>query len=84
MESDLTHSVKLALSFTRRSITAQFLLNNKLDSIWNKLSLSFALSALVTVALLLMLLSRCVITPISRLDRQLQQVEKKQRRTLNV
>ena len=82
LESDLTHSVKLAPELYATVDPALFLLNNKLDSIWNKLSLSFALSALVTVALLLMLLSRCVITPISRLDRQLQQVEKKQRKNI--
>lgn len=82
LENDLTQSVKLAPELYATVDPAQFLLNNKLDSIWNKLSLSFALSALVTVALLLMLLSRCVISPISRLDRQLQQVEKKQRKNI--
>ncbi|MFS1441142.1 EAL domain-containing protein [Vibrio sp. 10N.286.46.E10] len=82
LENDVTHSVKLAPELYATVDPAQFLLENKLDSIWNKLSLSFALSAFVTVALLLILLSRTVITPITRLDRQLQQVEKKQRKNI--
>ncbi len=82
MDNSVTHSVKLAPELYATVDPAQFLLENKLDSIWNKLSLSFALSALVTVILLLMLLSRSVITPITRLDRQLQQVEKKQRKNI--
>lgn len=83
LENGVTHSIKLAPELYATVDPAQFLLENKLDSIWNKLSLSFALSAFITVVLLLILLSRNVITPITRLDRQLQQVEKNSARTLN-
>ncbi|MCG9558010.1 bifunctional diguanylate cyclase/phosphodiesterase [Vibrio kanaloae] len=82
LENGVTHSIKLAPELYATVDPAQFLLENKLDSIWNKLSLSFALSAFITVVLLLILLSRNVITPITRLDRQLQQVEKKQRKNI--
>ncbi|CAH7208831.1 Biofilm architecture maintenance protein MbaA [Vibrio chagasii] len=78
----LTQSVKLGPELYATLDPAQFLLDNKLKSIWNELSLSFALSAFVSVGLLLMLLSRCVINPITRLDKQLQQVEKKQRKNI--
>lgn len=79
---ELTQTVKLAPELYATLDPAQFLLDNKLKSIWNELSLSFALSAFVSVTLLLILLSRCVINPITRLDRQLQQVEKKQRKNI--
>ena len=78
-ETELTQSVKLAPSLYVTVDPAKFLLDNKLRSIWNEISFSFGLSALVTVILLLMLLSRSVINPIARLDRQLRQVEKRQR-----
>ncbi|WKY58543.1 EAL domain-containing protein [Vibrio sp. SNU_ST1] len=81
-EHELTQSIKLAPELYATLDPAPFLLDNKLKSIWNELSLSFALSAFVSVALLLILLSRCVITPITRLDRQLQEVEKKQRKNI--
>jgi len=81
-ESELTQSVRLAPSLYVTVDPAKFLLNNKLRSIWNEISFSFALSALVTVILLLLLLSRSVINPIARLDRQLQQVEKRQRKNI--
>lgn len=81
-ETELTQSVKLAPSLYVTVDPAKFLLDNKLRSIWNEISLSFGLSALVTVILLLMLLSRSVINPIARLDRQLQQVEKRQRKNI--
>ena len=81
-ESDLTQSVKLAPGLYVTVDPAKFLLDNKLRSIWNEISFSFALSALVTVILLLMLLSRSVTNPIARLDRQLQQVEKRQRKNI--
>ncbi|MEZ9706678.1 diguanylate phosphodiesterase, partial [Vibrio breoganii] len=42
LENDVTHSVKLAPELYATVDPAQFLLENKLDSIWNKLSLSFA------------------------------------------
>lgn len=79
---ELTQTVKLAPELYATLDPAQFLLDNKLKSIWNELNLSFALSAFVSVTLLLILLSRCVISPITRLDRQLQQVEKKQRKNI--
>ena len=79
---ELTQTVKLAPELYATLDPAQFLLDNKLKSIWNELSLSFALSAFVSVTLLLILLSRCVISPITRLDKQLQQVEKKQRKNI--
>lgn len=81
-ESELTQSVKLAPSLYVTVDPAKFILNNKLRSIWNEISFSFALSALITVILLLLLLSRSVINPIARLDRQLQQVEKRQRKNI--
>ena len=78
----LTQSVKLGPEFYATLDPAHFLLDNKLKSIWNELSVSFALSAFVSMGLLLMLLSRCVINPITSLDKQLQQVEKKQRKNI--
>ncbi|MDK9764010.1 EAL domain-containing protein [Vibrio sp. D420a] len=78
-ETELTQSVKLAPGLYVTVDPAKFLLDNKLRSIWNEISFSFGLAALVTVILLLMLLSRSVINPIARLERQLRQVEKRQR-----
>lgn len=75
----LTQSIKLANDLYITVDPAQFILNNKLQDIWRQLILSFGTSALITVLLLLILLYRYVINPITRLDKQLQQVEKKQR-----
>ncbi|WP_394249048.1 EAL domain-containing protein [Vibrio profundi] len=82
VDKGLAQSVELSSGLFATVDPAQFLLNNRLDNIWNKLSASFALSALLTMALLLALLYRTVINPITRLNTQLTQVERKQRKNI--
>lgn len=81
-DKGLTQSIQLANDIYITVDPAQFILNNKLQDIWRQLILSFGTSALITVLLLLILLYRYVINPITRLDKQLQQVEQKQRQNI--
>ncbi|MDE1328778.1 putative bifunctional diguanylate cyclase/phosphodiesterase [Vibrio aestuarianus] len=75
----LTQTVELKPGLYATLDPAQFLINNKLNIILKRLALSFGTSAFVTVFLLLFLLYRHVIKPISQLDKQLKEVENKQR-----
>ncbi len=75
----LTQSVELQPGMFATLSPAPMLMRNKLNDIRQELVSAFGGSAFFTVTLLLYLLYRHVINPISRLDRQLQEVETQQR-----
>ncbi|MGL4829008.1 MAG: putative bifunctional diguanylate cyclase/phosphodiesterase [Vibrio sp.] len=78
----LTQSVELQPKFYAVLDPAPRLIKIKLRSIQHELLLSFGISALVTVLLLLLLLYRHVINPILNLDKQLEEVENNQRKNI--
>ena len=78
-KSGLTQSVELKPNLYAVLDPAQYLLNEQLNKIENKLLLAFGASAVSTVLILLFLLYRHVIKPITRLDHQLQEVELQKR-----
>jgi diguanylate cyclase (GGDEF)-like protein len=63
---------------------APYLLQNKLHNIQKELLIAFGISSMLTVFLLLILLYKHVIHPISRLDNQLQEVESNKRRNIEI
>ena len=75
----LTQTVELQPGMFATLSPAPMLMRNKLNDIRQNLVAAFGGSALFSLVLLLLLLYRHVITPISRLDKQLQEVESKQR-----
>lgn len=78
-KSGLTQSVELKPNLFAILDPAQYLLDEQLNQIENKLLLAFGASALTTVMILLFLLYRHVIQPITHLDHQLQEVEQRKR-----
>ncbi|KJY83726.1 diguanylate phosphodiesterase [Vibrio galatheae] len=75
----LTQSVELKSGLYAVLDPAQYLITQKLAKIEQRLMLSFGISSLMTVLILLFLLYRHVIQPITHLDRQLQEVELRKR-----
>ncbi|NVD05791.1 EAL domain-containing protein [Vibrio sp. JPW-9-11-11] len=61
---------------------AQYLIKQKLAEIELRLLLSFGLSSVLTVSILLLLLRRHVVTPITQLDNQLREVELRKRKNI--
>lgn len=80
----LHQSVELQPGLFANLDPAPYLLRNKLHTLQKELFIAFGMSALLTVMLLLLLLYRHVITPISNLDNQLQEVESNKRRNIEV
>ncbi|ELE5892861.1 EAL domain-containing protein [Vibrio fluvialis] len=80
----LTQSVELQPGMYAILDPAPMLLRTHLDQIYKELTLSFGMSALITVLLLLILLYKYMINPILRLDKQLQEVENKQRKNIEI
>ncbi len=78
----LLQSVELQPGFYAILDPAPKLINAQLHSIQRELLLSFGVSALVTVLMLLLLLYRHVINPILHLDKQLEEVENNQRKNI--
>ncbi|EGU49864.1 sensory box/GGDEF family protein [Vibrio orientalis CIP 102891 = ATCC 33934] len=79
IKSGLAQSVELKPGLHAILDPAQYLTTEKLAKIEQRLLMSFGASSLVTVLILLFLLYRHVIKPITHLDRQLQDVEMKRR-----
>ncbi|QJY40974.1 hypothetical protein HND97_06390 [Vibrio cholerae] len=75
-------SVELQPEFYAILDPAPKLINAQLHSIQRELLLSFGVSALVTVLMLLLLLYRHVINPILHLDKQHEEVENNQRKNI--
>lgn len=80
----LTQSVELQSGMYAILDPAPLLFRDRLARIQKELMLAFGFSALVTVLLLLILLYKHVINPILRLDKQLQEVENKQRKNIEI
>ncbi|SHF73897.1 bifunctional diguanylate cyclase/phosphodiesterase [Vibrio gazogenes] len=83
-KEDLIQTVELQPGWFATLAPAPLILNQQLNTIQKELILAFNISAFFTVALLLLLLYRHVINPITRLDHQLQQVENRQRKNIEV
>ncbi len=75
----LTQSIELIPHLYAVLSPAQYLLQNKLSNIAHKLMFAFGTSAAITLLILLYLLYQSVVRPISKLDRQLKEVELNQR-----
>lgn len=52
---------------------------NKVDKVWLELALSFGIAAFCTITLIVLVLYRNVLRPVSRLDRQLKELEANKR-----
>ncbi|MGY3568873.1 EAL domain-containing protein [Vibrio paucivorans] len=80
----LTQTVELQSGFYATLDPARFLIQAKVQAIGKNLAIAFGLSSLFTVLILLFLLYRHVISPISKLDKQLKQVENNQRKNIEI
>ncbi|EFP97918.1 putative bifunctional diguanylate cyclase/phosphodiesterase [Vibrio caribbeanicus] len=78
----LTHSVELKPGLFATLDPAPYLTKQKLAQIEQRLMLSFGISSIGTMTLLLILLYRQVIQPITYLDRQLKEVEHNKRNNI--
>lgn len=58
---------------------ATFLIESKINNVWHQIAFSFSVAGLITISVILMILYRHVIYPITNLERQLQDVERKER-----
>ncbi|MGR5254474.1 putative bifunctional diguanylate cyclase/phosphodiesterase [Vibrio astriarenae] len=80
----LAQTVALMDSFYATLDPAQYIFDNKLRKMAGNLMVAFSLSSLFSILILLALLYRHVIRPISRLDKQLRQVDSNQRDNIEV
>ncbi|CCN33566.1 Biofilm architecture maintenance protein mbaA [Vibrio nigripulchritudo SO65] len=76
---ELTHSVQLSPTRWATLDPSSFVVENKLGEILFKLLIAFSMSSFITVSLLILLFYRYVIFPITRLAKQLREVENRQR-----
>ncbi|WP_284192007.1 putative bifunctional diguanylate cyclase/phosphodiesterase [Vibrio zhanjiangensis] len=82
IKTGLTQSVELLPDFYAVLDPAQYLLTNQLYTIKQRLVLFFGASTVVTIFILLFLLHNRVVSPIIFLDKQLRQVERRQRHNI--
>ncbi|MGC9458952.1 putative bifunctional diguanylate cyclase/phosphodiesterase [Vibrio genomosp. F10] len=82
--SKLTQTVQLKKNFYATLDPAHFIIDDKIYALGKNLASSFGISSLITVLILTFLLYRHVISPISRLDQQLGEVESNQRKNIEL
>ncbi|MCK6264888.1 EAL domain-containing protein [Vibrio sp. ZSDE26] len=82
--SELTQTVKLKNDFYATLDPAHFIVKNKIYAMGKSLAAAFGISSLLTVLILTFLLYRHVISPISRLDKQLGEVENNERKNIEL
>lgn len=58
---------------------AEYLMWNKVDKVWLELALSFGIASFCTITLIVLVLYRYVLSPVSRLDKQLREIEANKR-----
>ncbi|RTZ18204.1 EAL domain-containing protein [Vibrio aquaticus] len=58
---------------------ATFLIESKINDVWHQIAFSFSVAGLITISVILMILYRHVIFPITKLEKQLRDVENKER-----
>ncbi|NOH79807.1 EAL domain-containing protein [Vibrio sp. RE86] len=75
-------SVQLSDDITVTVDPAKYLIDNKVSKVWHNLMVSFSIAGLITIGVILSILYQYVIRPISVLDRQLQEVEKRDRKNI--
>ena len=58
---------------------AEYLMWNKVDKVWVELALSCGIASFCTITLIVLVLYRYVLSPVSRLDKQLREIEANKR-----
>ncbi|WP_194437604.1 putative bifunctional diguanylate cyclase/phosphodiesterase [Vibrio fluminensis] len=83
-KSGLNQSIELKSGLFATLDPASYLLEDKLQAIKSKLFVFFTGSSIFTLFMLLILLYRHVTSPLAKLDRQLLEVERKQRHNIEM
>ena len=79
LDVPLAQTIQLLPHFFAVLSPAEYLMWNKIDKVWLELALSFGIAAFCTIALIVLVLYRHVLRPVSRLDKQLRELEENQR-----
>ncbi|HHF2858325.1 TPA: EAL domain-containing protein [Vibrio diabolicus] len=79
LDIPLAQTIELLPHFYAVLSPAEYLMWNKVDKVWLELALSFGVAAFCTITLIVLVLYRYVLHPVSRLDKQLQELETNQR-----
>jgi diguanylate cyclase (GGDEF)-like protein len=83
-KQELTQTVELQPGVFAVLKPSGTLINNQLFDIGKELFIAFSISVMLTIGLLLLLLYKHVIKPITKLDNQLEEVENKHRSNIEV
>lgn len=79
LDIPLAQTIELLPHFYAVLSPAEYLMWNKVDKVWLELAFSFGVAAFFTITLIILVLYRYVLRPVSRLDKQLNELESNQR-----
>lgn len=83
LDVPLAQTIELLPHFYAVLSPAEYLMWNKVDKVWLEIALSFGLAALFTITLIVLIIYRYVIRPVSVLDKQLNEIELNQRTNID-
>lgn len=83
LDVPLAQTIELLPHFYAVLSPAEYLMWNKVDRVWLELAFSFGMAALFTITLIVLIIYRYVLRPISMLDKQLNEIELNQRTNID-
>lgn len=84
LDVPLAQTIELLPHFYAVLSPAEYLMWNKVDRVWLELAFSFGIAAFITITIIVSIIYRYVLRPVSRLDKQLQEMESNQRKKIDV
>ncbi|WP_041060695.1 EAL domain-containing protein [Vibrio owensii] len=79
LDIPLAQTIELLPHFHAILSPAEYLMWNKVDKVWLELALSFGIASFCTITLIVLVLYRYVLSPVSKLDKQLREIEANKR-----
>ncbi len=79
LDIPLAQTIELLPHFYAILSPAEYLMWNKVDKVWLELALSFGIASFCTITLIVLVLYRYVLSPVSHLDKQLREIESNKR-----
>ncbi|MGR5238001.1 EAL domain-containing protein [Vibrio alfacsensis] len=83
LDIPLAQTIELLPHFYAVLSPAEYLMWNKVERVWLEIAFSFGMAALITIALIVSIIYLYVLRPVSKLDKQLQEIESNQRTNID-
>ena len=83
LDLPLSQTIELMPNLYALLSPAEYLMWEKVDKVWLELAWCFGAASIITIGLIVLVLYRYILSPVSNLDNQLQEIESKKRKNID-